>query len=440
MEALALEKIIKVKLKNKLAHLANIHCTSFQSFYILLIPLITFPKESMEKKAQHIQQIQKYLAEHKELDGWLIYDFHAHNLLGLELLGISSDQLLTRRFFYWIPKKGSPLKIVNQIEAHVVKHLPGDQIAYESWQSLEMTLKSTLRGTRCIAMEHSPLGLIPVLAKLDAGLYQWLQAHKIEVVDSWPLAKHFTCQWDNAQLKAHKEASKFLLKTFTHCFELAHKKSHLTEYDLQQEILQKFLEAGVRTDHPPIVATGTNSALPHYSPTQKLSAPLEKESLLLLDMWCKKDRKFAPFADLTQVAYLGKKPPQKMVEVYAIVKAAQDEAIEFIQTSFAKGKEVMGCEVDDVCRQVIQKAGYGKYFVHRTGHNIHTMLHGLGPNLDNFETHDTRALLPRSCYSVEPGIYLPKAFGIRLECNIFIHETLKVEVTGRSPKELLCLY
>lgn len=397
----------------------------------------------MEKKYMFtlpIQEIQKHIANEKTLDGWLIYDFHAHNSLGLELLGIEANQLLTRRFFYWIPKQGSPLKIVNQIEAHIVKHLPGDQITYESWQSLEMALKSTLKGRKKIAMEHSPLGAIPILSKLDAGLYQWLQEKKIEVVSSWPLAKHFTCQWDKSQFQAHKEASKFLLQIFSESFEQAKKKKSLTEYDLQQQILKKFAKNGFVTDHDPIVAIGSNSALAHYSPTEQQQAKIEKDSLLLLDMWCKKDSPKAPFADLTQVAFLGKTPPQKMLDIYAIVKAAQDAAIEYIQKTLKSGKEVLGADVDDVCRSIIQKAGFGKYFVHRTGHNIHTILHGLGPNLDNFETHDTRPLMANSCYSVEPGIYLPKAFGIRLECNIFIHDNLKVEVTGRSPDKLLCLY
>ena len=394
----------------------------------------------MNKRPLPIQEIQKHIAEQKSLDGWLIYDFHAHNTIGLELLGIEQNQLLTRRFFYWIPKQGSPLKIVNQIESHVVKHLPGDQITYESWQSLEMALKSTLKGRKRIAMEHSPHGAIPVLSKLDAGLYQWLQEKKIEVTSSWPLAQYFTCQWDAGQLKAHKDASKFLLKVFAHSFDRAKKKKNLTEYDLQQEILQQFAENGYITDHDPIVAVGANSALAHYSPSVKTHAVIEKESLLLLDMWCKKDLANAPFADITQVAYLGKKAPQKMLDIYAIVKDAQASAIEFIQKSLDAGKEVTGADVDDVCRAKIQKAGFGKYFVHRTGHNIHTMLHGIGPNLDNFETHDTRPLMARSCYSVEPGIYLPKAFGIRLECDIYIHDTLKVEVTGASPNELICLY
>ena len=391
-----------------------------------------------------IQEIQKYISDQKQLDGWLIYDFHGRNSLGLELLGIDPNQLLSRRFYYWIPKQGSPLKIVHNIEAQTLKHLPGDQITYESWQSLDLALASAMRGQKRIAMEHSPMGAIPVLSKLDAGLYEWLQGKKIEVVNSWVIAKNFICRWNATQLKAHKDAAKFLQKTFDKSFEKVQKaltsRKKVTECSLQQDILDDFETHNFITEHAPVVAVGQNSASPHYSPTKEVDTRITKDSLLLIDIWCKKNNETAPFADFTQVAYFGKNPPAEMIKVYNTVKAAQDAGIEYVQKSLKQGKEVLGCDVDDVCRKLIQKHGYAKYFVHRTGHNIHTMLHGLGPNIDNYETHDTRPLMARTCYSVEPGIYIPEAFGIRLECNIFIHDDLSVEVTGRTPDVLPCLY
>lgn len=393
----------------------------------------------MSKKSLPVQEIQRYLAEQKNLDGWLIYDFRGHNTIGLELLGLHEEILLSRRFFYWIPKQGSPLKIVHQIESHTLKHLPGDQIVYESWQSLDLALKSTLRGRSRIAMEHSPFGAIPVLAKLDAGLYEWLQDKKIAVTSSWPIAKHFICRWDLKQFKEHKQSAKFLEKTFKSSFEAALSRRTLTEYTLQEEISQAFIEHGFFSAHPPIIAVGANSALPHYAPTKKESAKIQKGNLLLIDIWCKKKSPTSPYADFTQVAFLGKKAPDEMNKVYDTVRAAQAAAIEYVQTNLKAGNEVRGSDVDDVCRTCVRKAGFGKYFVHRTGHNIHSELHGQGPNLDNLETHDDRPLMPKTCYSVEPGIYLPKAFGIRLESNIFIHEDLTVEVTGRVPNTLPCL-
>lgn len=391
-----------------------------------------------------IQEIQKHIAEQKKLDGWLIYDFHGKNSLGLELLGIDPNQLLSRRFYYWIPKKGTPLKIVHQIEPHILSHLPGDQVSYESWQSHERALQSILKGQKRIAMEHSPMGAIPVLSTLDSGLYQWLQEKNIEVVNSWVIAKNFICRWSPSQLKAHKEAAKFLEKTFNKYFEkvqtaLAERKK-VTEFSIQEDILRDFHEHGFITDHAPVVAVGQNAVQGHYSPTKEVNSRITKDSLLLIDIWCKKNKDLAPYADFTQVAYFGKNPPSEMVKVYNIVKAAQTAGIEYVQKNLKSGKEVLGCDVDDICRNYIQKAGYGKYFVHRTGHNIHTILHGLGPNIDNYETHDARPLMPRTCYSVEPGIYIPDAFGIRLESNIFIHDDYTVEVTGKTPDTLPCYY
>ncbi|MCE5293780.1 MAG: M24 family metallopeptidase [Chlamydiales bacterium] len=401
-------------------------------------------KATIAGRKLYIQEIQKYILEQPGLDGWLIYDFHGKNALGLELLGIDANQLLSRRFYYWIPKSGTPIKIVHHIEAQTLNHLPGDQIAYESWQSLDSALTSTLKGQKRIAMEHSPMGAIPVLSTLDAGLYEWLHKKKIEVVNSWILAKNFICRWTPAQLKAHKDAAKFLMNTFETSFErvqnaLASRKK-ITEYSLQQDILQSYEDNGFMTEHAPVVAVGPNSVLSHYSPTKEIDTRITKDSLLLIDIWCKKNKEHAPYADFTQVAFYGKTPSSEMIKVYNTVKAAQTAGIEFVKKSLKQGKDVFGCDVDDVCRKIIQKQGYGQYFVHRTGHNIHTMLHGLGPNLDNYETHDSRPLMPRTCYSVEPGIYIPKAFGVRLECNIFIHDNLSVEVTGQSPETLPCLY
>ncbi len=397
-------------------------------------------KTKIPRKKLQVEEIQNHITTQNGLDGWLIYDFRGNNALGLDLLGIDEHQLLSRRFFYWIPKKGQPVKIVHNIETHPLKHLPGIEIAYDSWQSLDTALATTLKGKKRIAMEHFPKGAIPVLSTLDSGLYEWLSDKKIEVTNSWNIAKNFICRWSPAQLKSHREATSFLMECFESSFERVREslsaKKKITEYMLQQEIVSAFQNHHFVTEHDPIVASGKNSALPHYCPGQGQDSQITKESLLLIDIWCKKATPSATFSDLTQVAYFGKKPPQEMLNVYKVVKEAQNAGISYVKKQLKKGMEVLGCDVDDACRKVIEKAGFGKYFVHRTGHNIHTMMHGLGPNLDNYETHDTRPLMPRTCYSIEPGIYIPKGFGIRLECNIFIHDDLTVEVSGESPDDL----
>ncbi len=397
-------------------------------------------KTKIPRKKLPVDEIQNHITTQKGLDGWLIYDFRGNNALGLDLLGIDEHQLLSRRFFYWIPKKGSPVKIVHNIETHPLKHLPGIEIAYDSWQSLDTALANTLKGKKRIAMEHFPKGAIPVLSTLDSGLFEWLSDKKIEVTNSWNIAKNFICRWSPMQLKSHREAASFLMECFESSFQRVREalsaKKKITEYMLQQEILASFQNHHFVTEHDPIVACGKNSALPHYCPSCTQDTQITNDSLLLIDIWCKKKAPSATFADLTQVAYFGKKPPEEMLKVYDVLKKAQDAGITYVQKHLKKGQEVRGCDVDDACRKVIEKAGFGKYFVHRTGHNIHTMMHGLGPNLDNYETHDTRPLMPRTCYSIEPGIYIPKAFGMRLECNIFIHDDLSVEVSGESPDTL----
>lgn len=379
-----------------------------------------------------IGEIQKKIVACKGVDGWLLYDFHAHNNIAIELLGIDPSKLLTRRFFYWIPKKGEPVKIVHQIEKEALASVPGKTIVYASWQELEQALLSTLKGVKTVAMEHATNGTIPVLAKLDAGTYEWLGSRGIKVTSSWPIAENFIARWSQKQLTQHKSTSKMLVDAYTSAWALVSSKGTVTEYDLQEHISEIFASKGYITNHPPIVAFGKNSAEPHYSPSKKSSAKITNGNLLLIDLWAKKDAPNAPYADITQVAYVGKTVPPDIQKLYSIVWNAQEKAISFIK----KNKVVTGAAVDDVCRAYIDECGYANNFLHRTGHNIHTELHGSGPNIDNFETHDTRELLPHTCYSIEPGIYLPNRYGIRLECNVYIGDNQSVLVTGRSPKQL----
>lgn len=379
----------------------------------------------------NIKLIQKEIAALGECDGWLLYDFHGHNSIALEILQIPSSQMLSRRFYYWIPKSGTPVKIVHQIEENGLDHLCGSKIIYSDWKSLDQALAKVLKGKKKIAAEHS---IIPTISKLDSALLEKLFSQKISVISSWPIASNFISRLTPKQFAMHKEASQMLVQAYESAWDFIKKKKNITEYDVQQHILDRF--EGFTTDHPPIVAIGANSALAHYFPTKKKSSPIVANSPLLIDLWAKKAAADSVYADITQVCYIGKKAPKKIQEIYDIVYGAQRAAISFIQQ---QKKGVSGSDVDDTCRAYIKNSGYEKYFVHRTGHNIAGDLHGLGPNLDNFETNDTRELLTNACYSIEPGIYIPGSFGIRLECNIFIHDDWSVEVTGKSRKNLPCL-
>lgn len=397
----------------------------------------------LKKKQFPLEAIQKYLSLQSDIAGWLIYDFRGTNSIATEILAIPEEALLSRRYFYWIPKRGLPLKIVHQIEADLLSHLPGDQITYESWKSLELALGSSLKGQRKIAMEHSPKGAIPVISKLDSGMYEWLLEKNITVACSWPIAQHFVSKWTSAQFALHLEASKVLVNAYKSCWkkvkEALQKKQSLTEYELQQHILEILDSHNLVTGHPPIVAFGPNAARAHYAPTSKKSAEVCEGSTLLIDLWAKKRIPLAPYADITQVAFVGKKATPQMNQVYKVLYQAQNAAIEFVKNALESKQEIAGFQVDDVCRAVIQESGFGEFFTHRTGHNIHTEIHGLGPNIDNYETHDNRLLTPNTCYSIEPGIYIQNSFGMRLECNIFLTENGQVVVTGKSFAELPCL-
>jgi Xaa-Pro dipeptidase len=397
----------------------------------------------LKKKQFPLEAIQHFLALQNEVAGWLIYDFRGHNSIATEVLAIPEGELLSRRYFYWIPKRGTPLKIVHQIEADLLSHIPGDQITYESWKSLDLALSSSLKGQKKIAMEHSPKGAIPIISKLDSGMYEWLLEKNIAVSCSWPIAQHFVAKWTPMQFKQHVEASKILVGAYKSCWkkvrEALQAKTKITEYELQQHILEIFAANNLKAEHPPIVAFSQNAANAHYNPTSKNSAVIQEGAPLLIDLWAKKQVPYAPYADITQVAFVGKDPPKKMVEVYDALYKAQTAAIDFIKESAFAKQEIAGFQVDDVCRVRIQEAGFGAFFTHRTGHNIHTDLHGLGPNIDNYETHDTRILTPNTCYSIEPGIYIQNSFGMRLECNVFLSEDGLVEVTGKSSPQLPCL-
>ncbi len=390
-----------------------------------------------------LEQIQKAIRQNKNCDGWLLYDFHGHNSIALDILCIKPTQILSRRFFYWIPKSGLPTKLVHQVEDDSLDHLPGKKELYDSWESLETKLAQLMEKKRCVAMEHAPDCKIPIISKLDSGTFEWLTKRNITIISSWPIAESFLCRLDKKQQQSHKSAAKLLIKAYKSAWNLVEKalkaRKKITEYDVQQHIMETIEQAGYMSSIPPIVAVDANAALPHYLPSKKSARQIKENMLLLIDLSAKLNSARSIFSDLTQVAFIGKNPPQELVQRYAIVYEAQKQAIDFLSKRCSQKKPVTGSELDDVCRAVLCRHNLGKYFVHRTGHNIYYDMHGLGPNLDNFETCDTRELLPRTCYSIEPGIYFPGAYGIRLECNIFINDEAGVEVTAPSSPHLVCL-
>lgn len=369
----------------------------------------------------------------QHIDGWLLYDFRRCNDLACQFLEIPESQLLTRRFFYWIPVRGEPIKIVHAIE-NPLKDLPGKTLKFSSWQLLEQHLAETLKGSSRIAMEYSPRNAIPYVSKVDAGTIEVIRSFGIDVVSSCDILQKFTNVLSQQQVEMHLTAAEILdetaEKTWGMIFQAFKANKKVTEYDVQQFILQQFEEQDCMTDDPPICAVNEHSADPHYSPTKLTAEVIKPGDFILIDLWCKLNRPKAVYADITRVGVAAKNPTARQLEIFMIVKKAQQAATDLVKDRFATGKPLHGWEVDQAARDVITAAGYGDYFIHRTGHSIDTSDHGSGANIDNLETQEQRLIIPGTCFSIEPGIYLTGEFGIRLEYDIYVSLEGIVRVTG----------
>ncbi len=384
---------------------------------------------------EKIVEAQRYLKE-RRLDGWLVYDFHRCNELAHQFLSIAPGAMSTRRFFYWIPVEGKPIKLVHAIEARALDHAPGEKRVYSSWQSLEKELGQILQGARRVAMEYSPRNAIPYVSKVDGGTVDLVRSFGIEVVSSADFLLFFTALLDDAQMESQRRAARGCQETVEGAWNWigSHLKKGITNWDVLEWIRGEFKRRELESDEPPIVAVNEQSADPHFSTERKSAKKLAWGDFILIDLWAKEKHERAVFGDLTRVAVVGE-ASERHREIFQIVRNAQTAVIDLIRSK----KGVLGWEADEAARTVIRDAGYGEFFIHRTGHNIGVQLHGNGTHLDNLEMHDVRPLLPRTCFSVEPGIYLPGEFGVRLESDILIHADGRVEVTGSEEDVLKVL-
>jgi len=375
-----------------------------------------------------------------KLDGWLFYDFRGRDPIAQRLLKLP-EGMRTRRWFYFVPAKGAPRKLLHKIETLALESLPGAALYYAGHAELQVNLKKLLAGAKRVAMQYSPKNQIPYIAMVDAGTIELVRLAGAKVVSSADLVQKYEACWTAEQLASHRAAGAAIDRIVAEAFAFAAKcvreRKALTEYDLKQFILREFAAAGIVADEGPDVAVNANASDPHYGPTAEKAAAIRDGDFLLLDVWGKTKEKGSVYYDITWVGYLGATVPKKIAEVFAVVREARDKAVELIRARVAAGKELQGWEVDQAAREVIEKAGYGKYFFHRTGHNIGEAIHGNGANMDNLETHDVRRVIARTCTSVEPGIYL-KEFGIRSEVDVYIGER-EAFVTGAVQTEVLAL-
>jgi Xaa-Pro dipeptidase len=386
-----------------------------------------------------IQAIQKALRDEK-LDGWLFYDILHRDPIAYRVLELG-DVLAKRRWFYFIPAKGSPRKLVHRIESFTLDTLPGEKMLYAAREEMEKNLPKLLGRAKTVAMQYSPKNAVPQISLVDAGTVELIRGFKRKVVSSANLIQLFEAAWSPEQHESHMAAGKLVDKitraAFEHAAKLVRSNTAFTEYDLQQWMAQQFRENGLTADSDPIVAVGPHSGDPHYEPKAQGSSQIREGDLLLLDVWGKLAKSGSVYYDITWMGYLGTKVPEKYAKIFGIARQARDAAVNFVRESIAAGRAIEGWQVDRASRDVIRKAGYGKFFVHRTGHNIGQDVHGAGANMDDLESHDIRRLIPRTCFSVEPGIYTPE-FGVRTEVNVYVGEK-EAGVTGAVQSEILPL-
>lgn len=382
---------------------------------------------------QKVEQIQQKLQEYK-LDGWLIYNFRQTNIFATKILEMPTDKLSSRRYFYFIPANGTPQKLVHDIEKYDLDHVPGDKNIYSKWKTLHDGLQKILSGVKNICMEYSPNNDIPYLSKVDAGTLEFIRTFGVNVVSSGDIVQYFEARWTDEQYKDVQETANILLTTIDKAFhfigENLRGRKKITEFDVQQLIMNEFEKNNLTTYSPANCSVNANGANPHYDPSAEQSEVIKKGDYILIDWWAKKKKPGAVYADFTWAAYAGTDIPKKYQEVFDIVKGSRDAAVEYLRREFGAGHKVRGCDVDDVTRKYIEDRGYGKYFIHRTGHNIGEEVHGNGAHIDNFETMDVREIIPETCFSVEPGIYLPGEFGVRLEIDAYISKNKEVILLG----------
>jgi Xaa-Pro dipeptidase len=386
-----------------------------------------------------IEGMQADLCQAK-VDGWLFYDFRGRDPIAMRILKLP-EGLRTRRWFYFVPAKGTPKKLVHKIETESLASLPGETLYYAGQDELHKSLKKILGRAKHVAMQYSPKNAVPYVAMVDAGTVELVRAAGPKVVSSADLVQKYEACWSAAQLDSHLYAGaaidRIVREAFQHAAKCVREKKHLTEFDLKKWILSEFDAAGIMTEEGPDVAVNANASDPHYGPTPERAAPIREGDLLLLDVWGKKKQPDSVYYDVTWIGYLGAKVPEKYEKVFRVVREARDKAVELIRSNIAAGKPLQGWQVDKVARRVIEKAGYGKYFFHRTGHSIGQTVHGNGVNMDGLESHDVRHLIPKTCNSVEPGIYLPE-FGIRSEVNVYV-DGREARITGAVQTEILPL-
>jgi Xaa-Pro aminopeptidase len=376
-------------------------------------------------------------------DGWLFYDHHHRDPIAGRILGLDEKAHITRRWYYFVPAAGEPRKLVHRIEQGRLDSLPGTKTQYSSWQELAAGLEAMLAGAHRLAMQYSPNNAIMYVSMVDAGTVEFLRGLGKEIVSSADLVSQFEAVLSEEQVASHTVAQRAIDAILAEGWKEIGRRLRpssggaglLTEFDHVQWLSEAMRREGLVWENGPNVSANANSSDSHYEPTAERSAAIREGDFVLIDIWGRLDQPASVFYDITWTGVVGREPTGREQQIFEIVRNARDAAIAAVESAFAEGRAIQGFEADDAARGVIRAAGFGEFFTHRTGHNIAQELHGSGAHLDNLETHDERRLLPHTCFSVEPGIYLPE-FGVRSEVNMLTAPG-KAWVTGRIQRELV---
>jgi len=386
-----------------------------------------------------IEEIQAELRE-RQIPAWLFYDHHHRDAMCYRILGLPESLMVSRRWFYLIPADGEPVKLVHRIEPYHLDNLPGEKRVYAPWSELVSKLRDLLSGVPTVAMQYSPNNMIFTVSTADAGTVELIRSFGVTVVSSANLVAKFEATCTEEQVQSHFAAGKSIDAIMTAAFQEIGRRVRsggTNEFEIQQWLVESFRRDDLVADAPPIVALNKNSSDPHYMPTAEHSAPIREGDFVLFDIWGKKNTPGAVYYDISWTGFVGRTVPDRIHEIFDIVLRSRDAGIQKVTAAIGSGKAVCGWEVDKAARDVLETAGYGKYLNNRVGHSIGTEVHGNGANMDNFESHDERELLPNTFFSIEPGIYLPE-FGLRSEVNMLVRPG-SAEVTGRIQNELVVI-
>ncbi len=387
----------------------------------------------------NLNALQNALRE-RGIDAWLFYDHHHRDPIAYGVLGLSPSLFVTRRWYYVVPAQGEPSKLVHRIEPHHLDPLPGTKREYSAWEELHDGIKTMLAPYKKVAMQYSPNNTIVYVSLVDAGTVELVRSFGHEIVSSGDMVALFEATWTDEQIASHFAAAKAIDAITGEAFKEIGRRVRnggTNEYEIQQWFGEAFKREDLVADDLPIVGVNAHAGDPHYAPRADSPTAIREGDWVLLDVWAKKNTPRAVYYDITWTGFVGTSPSDRQREIFRIVTAARDAGVKSVQDAVSAGRKIAGWEVDNATRDVINAAGYGKYFPHRTGHSIATEVHGNGANMDNLEIHDERQILPNTGFSIEPGIYLPE-FGVRSEVNVLVRPR-SAEVTGKIQREIVLI-